>query len=333
MEVLSRFDIVGFDPRGVGLSTPVECISDEHEGAAHRRRAAADHRRAARRGLRPDRRRSPTAAPRSTATPSARSTPSTPRGTWTGCGEALGDEQLTYLGYSYGTTLGSTYAELFPDKVRALVLDAAVDPDADAKADAEASAAGLRDRLRHLRRPTASGLIAGCPIGANPRQFVDGPADPGRARPRSPAASSIRTARRARATAGVVMTAIQARAVRHRVLAAAGPGAGRGDRRATPPGLFSLADSYSGRLEDGTYSNLFDANLAVNCADTEEKFEEERGPRARRRVGRRRTRCSARGRPSASTPARCGRPSARRCPSATRRAARRSSSSATPATR
>jgi pimeloyl-ACP methyl ester carboxylesterase len=39
--------------------------------------------------------------------------------------QALGDEQLTYLGYSYGTTLGSTYAELFPDKVRALVLDGA----------------------------------------------------------------------------------------------------------------------------------------------------------------------------------------------------------------
>jgi hypothetical protein len=35
-------------------------------------------------------------------------------------------------------------------------------------------------------------------------------------------------------------------------------------------GLFSLADGYSGRLKDGTYSNLFDANLAVNCADTDE---------------------------------------------------------------
>jgi hypothetical protein len=39
-------------------------------------------------------------------------------------------------------------------------------------------------------------------------------------------------------------------------------------------GLFSLADSYSGRLADGSYSNLLDANLAVNCADTEETFKE-----------------------------------------------------------
>jgi hypothetical protein len=37
-------------------------------------------------------------------------------------------------------------------------------------------------------------------------------------------------------------------------------------------GLFSLADSYSGRLEDGTYSNLFDANIAINCADSAERF-------------------------------------------------------------
>ena len=43
---------------------------------------------------------------------------------------AVGDEKLTYLGYSYGTTLGSTYAELFPDKVRAMVLDANINPSA-----------------------------------------------------------------------------------------------------------------------------------------------------------------------------------------------------------
>jgi pimeloyl-ACP methyl ester carboxylesterase len=42
--------------------------------------------------------------------------------------EALGDEKLTYLGFSYGTFLGAIYADTFPDRVRALVLDAAVDP-------------------------------------------------------------------------------------------------------------------------------------------------------------------------------------------------------------
>ena len=71
--------------------------------------------------------------------------------------EALGDEQLTYLGYSYGTTLGSTYAELFPDKVRALVLDAAVDPDGDATGRRRGERRQPRGGLRRLRRRTASG--------------------------------------------------------------------------------------------------------------------------------------------------------------------------------
>ncbi|MFC7646799.1 alpha/beta fold hydrolase [Streptosporangium lutulentum] len=41
---------------------------------------------------------------------------------------AVGDSRLTYLGKSYGTQLGAVYADLFPDHVRALVLDGAVDP-------------------------------------------------------------------------------------------------------------------------------------------------------------------------------------------------------------
>ena len=44
---------------------------------------------------------------------------------------ALGDEGLTYVGYSYGTRLGATYAELFPENIRALVLDGAVKPTTD----------------------------------------------------------------------------------------------------------------------------------------------------------------------------------------------------------
>src|SRR5690606_31518727 len=44
---------------------------------------------------------------------------------------ALGDDQLTYVGFSYGTRLGAVYAEMFPERVRALVLDGAVKPTAD----------------------------------------------------------------------------------------------------------------------------------------------------------------------------------------------------------
>ena len=43
----------------------------------------------------------------------------------------LGDEKLNYLGYSYGTRLGSAYAEKFPGNMRAMVLDGAIDPAQD----------------------------------------------------------------------------------------------------------------------------------------------------------------------------------------------------------
>ena len=46
--------------------------------------------------------------------------------------QAVGDKKLTYLGYSYGTYLGTLYAKLFPSKVRALVLDGAIDPNLSA---------------------------------------------------------------------------------------------------------------------------------------------------------------------------------------------------------
>ena len=42
--------------------------------------------------------------------------------------QALGDSGLTYMGQSYGTLLGATYAQLFPTHIRAMVLDSAIDP-------------------------------------------------------------------------------------------------------------------------------------------------------------------------------------------------------------
>ena len=273
-EVLSRFDIVGFDPRGVGLSTPVECISDDMK----ERLVAAE--------------------PRPTTEAQLDDAFTLAKEVADGCAEeygdalgtfntvdtardmeqlrqSLGDEQLTYLGYSYGTTLGSTYAELFPDKTRALVLDAAVDPDTDPKTDAEASAKAFETGFDAFAA-NCVGLIAGCPIGANPRQFVtDLLAQAGQTPiPSSEAAAGAggEPAETRQATPGVVMTAIQAAlydTASWPQLAQGLAAAQRGDSA----GLFSLADSYSGRLEDGTYSNLIDANLAINCADSDEKYE------------------------------------------------------------
>jgi pimeloyl-ACP methyl ester carboxylesterase len=266
-DVMSRFDIVGFDPRGVGLSTPVECISD----ATKERMVAAE--------------------PRPTTAAQLDDAFKLTKQVADGCAkqygdalgtfntvdtardmeqlrQSLGDDKLTYLGYSYGTTLGSTYAELFPKKVRALVLDAAVDPNTDPKTDAEASAKAFEAGFDAFAA-NCVGLIAGCPVGANPRQFVTDLLTQAAATP----IPSSQQGETRKATPGVVMTAVQAAlydTASWPQLAQGLAAAQKGDSK----GLFSLADSYSGRLKDGTYSNLFDANLAINCADTEQKYSE-----------------------------------------------------------
>lgn len=128
-ELRARFDLVGFDPRGVGESTPVRCFASQAEQQAFWGsllvfpvtpaedlayiRAAADF----------DQRcgqRSGELLPHVTTANTARDMDL--------LRQALGEAKLSYLGVSYGTYLGTTYANLFPDKVRALVLDGAVEP-------------------------------------------------------------------------------------------------------------------------------------------------------------------------------------------------------------
>jgi pimeloyl-ACP methyl ester carboxylesterase len=274
-EILSRFDIVGFDPRGVGLSTPVECIPAELKD----RIVAAE--------------------PRPTSDEQLDEAFELLQEVADGCAEeygdalgtfntvdtakdmdrlreALGDEQLSFLGYSYGTTLGSTYAELFPENVRALVLDAAVDPEGEEIEQAEESAAAFEAGFDAFAE-NCTGLIAGCPIGENPRQFVEDLMTQAQQTPipsPQPAEAGAEPAEPREATPGVILTAIQAALYDTGAwpqLAQSLAAAQKGDST----GLFSLADSYSGRLEDGSYSNLLDANLAINCADTEATFEED----------------------------------------------------------
>jgi pimeloyl-ACP methyl ester carboxylesterase len=179
--------------------------------------------------------------------------------------EALGDEKLTYLGYSYGTTLGSTYAEMFPDKVRAMVLDGATDPDADPVADAEGQAAGFEDAFDAFAKNCLD-LRAGCPMGKTPRTYLEKLLDEAEAAP-------IPTKDKGddrEATAGDVLTAVAAALYDEDAwpqLSQALVAARKGDAA----GVFTLADAYTQRLDDGSYSNLFDANRAINCADTDEE--------------------------------------------------------------
>ncbi|WP_328370461.1 alpha/beta hydrolase [Streptomyces sp. NBC_00445] len=121
MELTDGYDVVSFDPRGVGRSSPVSCGdgSDEASEAMDTDTDLTDDPRAVLKQL------------KQAATQCAKhSGPVLPHiGTVNASRDldvirqALGDKKLNYLGFSYGTRLGAVYAAQFPDKVGRLVLD------------------------------------------------------------------------------------------------------------------------------------------------------------------------------------------------------------------
>ena len=125
-DVMDKYDIIGFDPRGVGSSTPVDCIDDREmakvldsdfdmETEAGRRAQKAQAKKIAE-GCK---KKSGELLAHVGTEPAARDM-DVLRG-------LVGDEKLNYLGFSYGTQLGGAYADLFPKKVGRMVLDGAVD--------------------------------------------------------------------------------------------------------------------------------------------------------------------------------------------------------------
>ncbi len=122
-----RFDMVGFDPRGVGASTPITCFAANEEAFELLGQpfpiTLAQERDVIERTA------------RGTAACAERGGPLLEHASTANVArdldllrQAVGDEGLTFVGYSYGTQLGEVYANLFPDRVRALTLDAVIDP-------------------------------------------------------------------------------------------------------------------------------------------------------------------------------------------------------------
>jgi pimeloyl-ACP methyl ester carboxylesterase len=129
-ELLTRFDIVGVDPRGTGKSMPaINCIDDyDAHLAATDLTPDNDEARAVQTALVAE-----FAESCVTRTGDAivhMSTASTARD-FEVLRRALGEDTITYFGFSYGCELGATWATLFPDTVRAAVLDGCTDPTAD----------------------------------------------------------------------------------------------------------------------------------------------------------------------------------------------------------
>jgi pimeloyl-ACP methyl ester carboxylesterase len=126
--VRDRFDIVSFDPRGIAASTGVQCFDSRDEAAANRPPFGFPYTRKQERQLfAADRALSQACVKRAGAIIDHMSTANVARDLDL-LRRAVGDKQLTYAGFSYGTFVGQTYANLFPGNVRAGIIDGVVDP-------------------------------------------------------------------------------------------------------------------------------------------------------------------------------------------------------------
>jgi pimeloyl-ACP methyl ester carboxylesterase len=126
--VRARFDLVAFDPRGVGRTEPVRCATTAELDAYFAVDPSPDDDAELRALERTNeqlaagcRQRSGRLLPHVSTAEAARDLDRVRA--------AVGDEELTYLGYSYGTSLGAAYLDAFPTRVRAMVLDGGIDPE------------------------------------------------------------------------------------------------------------------------------------------------------------------------------------------------------------
>ncbi|WP_426242814.1 alpha/beta hydrolase [Nocardioides sp. LHG3406-4] len=255
-----HFDIVGFDPRGTGRSSPVDCLTDDELDAY----LATDP------------------------------VPDTPAENaevvgWvdrfgSGCAKrsddivahvttieaardmdvlraALGDEQLDYLGASYGTKLGATYADLFPDRVGHFVLDGAVDVSLGSRQLSLDQAAGFEKALR--------AYVQNC-IDSTDSCFLGDTVDQGLAAIVDLVdridAQPLPTDTDRELTVGNAFYGIVAPLYNRDywfLLSAALRSAEGGDGA----GLMELADLYASRGAEGYTDNSAEAIYAINCLD------------------------------------------------------------------
>jgi pimeloyl-ACP methyl ester carboxylesterase len=257
-----RFDIVGFDPRGVGRSTAIRCLTDgelDRVGALDPTPDTQEERGALVAAARAHgtlcARRAPRLLPYLTTEQTARDLDL--------IRAAVGDEKLTYLGFSYGTELGATYASLFPDRVRALALDGAVDPALWAGDPARLIRVQLRGFERSLAGFTAwcARARAACPFAADGRPRAALRRLLGRLD-----AHPLRVGNR-RLTEGLALTSVIGALYSRRAWAFLGRALHLAYARRDGSLLLALADAFVGRRDDGSYTNAADANAAITCAD------------------------------------------------------------------
>ena len=263
-----RFDVVGLDPRGVGASKPaITCQSDTEKDSFRtddvRTRTAAD--------VAADNARTKQvidACVRNTG--AVRGVDGKTFLANVGTRDvardldvlrvALGDQKLTYIGFSYGTEIGWEYAEQFPTHVRALLFDGDIAPNQDFTAAGVNEWQGFQAAFGDFA--TWCSTQAQCPLGPAPAKALA--VYQALVRPLLTAPLPVFGGRRMSFTDAVSGTifALYSTQSRPDLLAAL-----QGLAAKSSDGLMRLADLYFERDSDGHYSNDSDAFNVIRCLD------------------------------------------------------------------
>jgi pimeloyl-ACP methyl ester carboxylesterase len=255
--ISDHFDIVGWDPRGTGSSDPVKCgkkldylfdVDTAPDDAQEQTMLATVSERFAN-----------ACKQRSGALLSHISSMETVHD-MDRIRAALGDEKLTYAGFSYGTYLGALYAQKYPDRVRALVLDGAVDPAIPLEEVSLEQAKGFEHSLDAFLDDCAQKKKCEFHNDSDPRAALDElraqvdrePMRGDRGQTLGPTQLDI-----------ALSAPLYSGADGYRTLASALARAQDGD----PNGLLSLFNDYVLRDTSGSYAAEWPAFIAVSCLD------------------------------------------------------------------
>ncbi|MEU3952339.1 alpha/beta hydrolase [Streptomyces achromogenes] len=268
--IRARYDMVAMDPRGVARSEPVKCLDGRQMDAYTQTDMTPDDQRERDALVTADRRFAESCGAHSARLLRHVSTVEAARDMDI-LRSVLGDRRLNYVGASYGTFLGATYAGLFPERVGRMVLDGAMDPSVDARRLNLDQTAGFetafqafaKDCVRRTDCPLGGRGAAPARVGDRLRAFfreLD-------ARPLRSGDADGRRLGEALATTGVIAAMYDEGTwaqLREALTSAI--------KERNGAGLLALADTYYERDPDGHYSNLMMANAAVNCLDLPSAF-------------------------------------------------------------
>jgi pimeloyl-ACP methyl ester carboxylesterase len=262
-ELTDRYDIVGFDPRGVARSVPITCFNDAETDANYAADSKPDNATEFREAVSESKKFIEKCQKKnehltSFSTANAARDMDILRA-------ALGEEKLNYLGKSYGTYMGALYATLFPNNIGRVILDGAVDPTISNFEQTKTQAMGFDLALQAFIADCIT--QTSCPLPRTQKAATATLIALWRGAAKAPLLVKNKDEERTVTESLLVLGTASAlydsaegwpelrRSIREAI-------AGYGDT------YLELADLYSGRQEDGTYaSNEFDSGAIIDCLD------------------------------------------------------------------